>query len=257
MAAPIAKTVADMKVGDILLIGRYGVNEDAELARIAWIKATPASDFITKFVIDLLKYDENEPGGEFNYIGNPDYDKSNILQFLNSTGAKDEWFKPTHVWDTSPRAVNAWRNNGGYSAHSGFLHYFEEHELEALCGTVGLPRRADIFRSSGQQFKYFERHGIRANPSNDLVRNKYGHGYDFGSFVPYFTRDVNNNGKEVFTIDRVGSTGRQYASSASGIRPVCSVRDDAKVVARDSGVYELLYSPIVYQQQDFRTFFGI
>lgn len=80
-------TVGKLKIGAPLVMGRYSVSKDADPAPIVWLKGTPNSDFITEFAVDYLPLDALERESEnvrHRYSGNPDYNKSNLLQFLNS-----------------------------------------------------------------------------------------------------------------------------------------------------------------------------
>ena len=52
----IDTTVGKLKIGAPLVMGKYGVNNDAPYP-ILWLKGTPNGDFITKDAVDFLPFD--------------------------------------------------------------------------------------------------------------------------------------------------------------------------------------------------------
>ena len=125
-------TIEELKVGSRVMFGNYGVNSDRTYP-IWWVKATKDCDFITESVLDYLMFDAKEPNnGDYgcrNY-GNPNYNLSNIRQFLNSED--EDWFIPQHAADNWPNSrrqdsLASYGDPGGtYRDHHGFLRHFED-----------------------------------------------------------------------------------------------------------------------------------
>ena len=102
----VETTVSKIRVGTKLLLGQYGVSAD-EIFPIMWLKATPNGDFIAAKVLDYICFDGRErQSADYNMrmFGNPDYGRSNILQFLNSQD--ESWWNPTHESDSPPDRSN-------------------------------------------------------------------------------------------------------------------------------------------------------
>lgn len=128
----VETTVSKIRVGTKLLLGQYGVSAD-EIFPIMWLKATPNGDFIAAKVLDYICFDGRErQSADYNMrmFGNPDYGRSNILQFLNSQD--ESWWNPTHESDSPPDRSNVCNINDAYHDHCGFLYNFEEYEIDSL-----------------------------------------------------------------------------------------------------------------------------
>lgn len=262
------KTIGDLRIGDCLLFGRYSVdNDNGTPDRILWIKIAPGR-FITKYVIDYLKYDELEPDDRYGRRDNSNYETSNILQYLNSCGDAGHWFTPQHPGDVAPQMARYYhRAITGYDGHYGFLNKFEDYEQNVLDGAVGLPYAGEIVpvdRMSGNHADgvpispYFARHGIRARGSDDFVRLKLYTGYSDVSYIPYYTRTELPESTCVVAIDRSGYTERGYPSSGYGIRPVCCINEDAPVrLCENTAIYEIVEQTHTYQTKNLSELFGI
>ena len=75
-------TIADLKVGSKLVFGAYGVG--GAIYPITWLKANKEGEFLSEFVLDMVKFDEEErsnPEHDCRYCGNGNYELSNVLQF--------------------------------------------------------------------------------------------------------------------------------------------------------------------------------
>ena len=157
--------------------------------------------------------------------------------------------------------ASPWLFQSGYIAHSGFLHFFDEGEIEAIEGVVRLPYRGEIFSGDEgrQQAPYFKRHAIRAHGSGDFIRNKENCPFEGDSWIEYFLMDTRPGTSYSRYLSRSGIVRDICASTACGIRPVCNIREDVKVeYNKESGAYEVLpSSPAAYQQQDINKLFGI
>lgn len=234
-------TVGQMKVGTRLVFGKYGVrNEDPQ--PIVWIKATPNCDFISRDVLDWLQFDDRESRAstrDAEYNGNSRFSISNICSFLNSDERK--WYHGAHAEDSPPRG----RGFGGspnYESHYGFLHYFDEHEINSIqrvaCKVgddefdtlIRLPSQADIF---GEQcFNIFHRAGIRARATPDML-NWRNHSFGLQSYVQYWLMDriVDRTAESscVKIVSRDANCNASIACNACGVRPVCRIRPDITV----------------------------
>lgn len=159
-------TPAKMKIGDKLMLGKYGVNNDSPQP-IVWLKASPDLNFITKNVIDYLCFDGKEylsDDGCRRGCGNNKYALSNIHSFLNSD--IESWYHQTHETDAPPN-----RTTGGYQNHYGFLYHFEDYEIDSMmfdtitvdeenvCSLIRLPLSSEIIGVN--KFPLFARRGVR------------------------------------------------------------------------------------------------
>ncbi len=222
-------TIADLKVGAKLVFGNYGVS--SIMYPITWLKANRECEFLSEFVLDLLKFDSlerNNPNRGCYYRGNGNYEQSNIIQFLNSY--EDDWYEPMHDYDSPPGdASKSYDSAGDYVNHSGFLNGFEDYEIECLADRVGLPSIANIYGANGiPKFALFNRKGFRGRPSEDLVQNKHYHNMNVNSFCEFFLSDSADT-CTVYYVDKAGSKHVINASHYRGIRPKCTINPDTKV----------------------------
>jgi hypothetical protein len=235
-------TVGKLKIGAPLVMGRYSVSKDADPAPIVWLKGTPNSDFITEFAVDYLPLDALERESEnirHRYSGNPDYNKSNLLQFLNSD--QDEWYSPTHQYDTPPVRSNV--NNGykdTYYEHYGFLYYFEEYEVSCIDGDAGTKIHLPVYGTfhGEDRLQLFRKKGIRAKATEDFVANK-GVGFRETSFIPIWLADESEYNDEARIMGRNGEVNYQRPVYSCGVRPICVVKPDTIVVCDDDGLYHI------------------
>lgn len=248
------KTVKKMRIGSRLILGSYAPS-CSEPEPIVWLKATPNCDFISEFVLDCLCVDAPEP---HHGNGNGNYSLSNMRTFANS--AEELWYAPTHEFDNPPDFT---RNIYGYGA--GFLHGFEMYEIHSLEGEVRLPAVGDIFGEA--RFNLFSKKGARAAASVALSMKKRGY-FDLREFVPFWTSsevDITGYGgrlsKGFQIIGKDSGVRYQYPGSASGFRPVCSVKEDSVVEETADGLYRLLppvgYTAEAIPEEDLYAFLGL
>lgn len=228
--------IGDLKVGAKLFFGSYGTRANT-IHPIAWLKASRDNEFLSEFVLDLVKFDaqeRNNPDRDIYWYGNGNYEISNVLQFLNSFA--DDWYDPMHDYDAPPgNSVNVNDGQGEYVNHSGFLHDFEDYELECLSSRIDLPSYANIFGSGGSpRFQLFSRKGFRGRPHDDVIYNRIGHNMSEDSFCDFWISDM--NGKyNASCIDRGGGLKTIYAASISGLRPKCTINPDIEVEPMPDG----------------------
>lgn len=234
-------TIADLKVGAKLVFGNYGVT--TSVRPITWLKANRDNEFLSEFVLDLLKFDaserDNRDNTDYHWYGNANYELSNILQFMNSH--EEDWYKAMHDYDAPPGNINrAADGPGDYVFHPGFLHDFEDYELECLAGRVDLPTTANIFGAAGvPKFPLFNRKGFRGRPSADLVSGSYFHNMSDSSFCEYWLSD-NCSICKVNYVDRGGSMRSSRANYYSGLRPKCTLKPDTKVEQLPDGSFRVI-----------------
>lgn len=91
-------------------------------------------------------YDAKEPQNPNTSIqtgGNGDYEKSNILQWLNSESAGGEWYTPQHENDYPPNHDNV---GGTYASEDGFLRHFSKYLKTSLNNVemMGVSRKVHL-----------------------------------------------------------------------------------------------------------------
>ena len=89
---------------------------------------------MTKNIIHHAAFDANEPKNpdpDRKYLGNNCWSKSNIRQWLNSSGATNSWFTSQHKYDTAPNVKNVgYTKSGTYANEPGFLAGFSDDVLQ-------------------------------------------------------------------------------------------------------------------------------
>lgn len=258
-------TIADLKVGAKLVFGTYGVG--TTLYPIIWLKANRDSEFLSEFVLDMVKFDEDErsnPSHDCHYCGNGNYEVSNILQFLNSY--EDDWYSPMHEYDAPPGVLTRPSERlGEYLRHSGFLHEFQDYEIESLADRVNLPTIANIFGANGEpKFPLFSRKGYRGRPTTDLVYGRYGHGLEERSYCEYWMVGRTNTTYHQSCVARDGSKHNIYADHVSGLRPKCIIRPELEVELISEGVYRIVpfkatkcYGPQIATDEELLNLMGL
>lgn len=237
-------TVGKIKVGTKLMLGQYGVSAD-EVFPIIWLKATPNGDFIAAKVLDYLCFDARErQSGDLpaRMYGNPDYGKSNIMLFLNTDD--ENWWNPTHEDDAPPDRNNVCQVGDAYHNHCGFLHCFEDYEIDSLVkkllhtpggavkSLVRLPAYADLVGDS--RFQLFSRKGIRANGTDNYIyhRGLYTD-FDSGSYIEFWLSDQYMG--QPATLNRSGEMGYKAPYHSAGLRPVCTLNPDTVLEMDENG----------------------
>lgn len=234
------KTVADMKVGDRLLLGAFAVRWNeiprGDAPRISWLKATKGCDFISECVLMSGMYDVPTWNGG-RRLQCESFRESNLCMFLNSE--EDSWFRPAYDWDLH----DPYSNMG---QHSGFLKYFGDGELDALVshGLTGsgyeyrirIPTDDEVSRDG---FQLFRRKGVRAHPSESYC--SYYHISD-SSYPSYWTMTQNEYDSRAIYIGSDSHRHLGILNASHGIRPACTIKHDAKVARIDANTYELIIS---------------
>lgn len=242
----VETTVGKVKVGTKLMLGQYGVS-GYEIFPIMWLKATPNCDFIAAKVLDYICFDARERQGG-NYInrvfGNTDYSRSNIMQFLNSEGKN--WWIPMHASDSPPDRYNVCIPGDAYHDHCGFLHHFEEHEIESLAPKM-LPTAEGVVRSlmrlpaygdliGSDRFQLFSRKGIRAHGTDDYIRHcGLRTGFDTGSYIEFWVHGTHTH-EYPATLNRSGEIQcSKRPCQSAGLRPVCTLKAETVLEMDENG----------------------
>ena len=241
-------TPASLRIGDRLVLGKYGVRNDSPQPLI-WLKASPNCGFITEYIPDYLCFDAKEPGNEnrdIQYNGNSNYALSNVHSFLNSD--EENWFHPTHDYDAAPnrRQTNTY---GEYESHYGFPYHFEEYEIDSLmldCVEVAGQRVQSLVRlpliseiSGADRFRLFSKRGIRPKGTDDMVHGRRV-GFDYNSYIDYWVlgdEPTRRNRSFVHIVSRNSSLDATAPSTQCGIRPVCKLKPDTLLTLGEDGMY--------------------
>lgn len=250
-------TVEKIKIGSKLILGQYGVRSEAT-SPIMWLKATPNGDFITAQVLDYISFDARERASAdytMKMYGNPDYERSNILLFLNSEDS--DWWHRTHPSDAPPTAQDVQSVRGAYHEHVGFLYNFEDYETDSI-SAVRLPSCDDFIGPN--KFQLFWRKGIRAHGTADYIDQKGMYvGFSDGSYVDFWMSDRYSE-NYVYTLNRNGEKRAKLPYNTSGLRPVCTIKPETVLEADENGIYRL--KPVnvqnsLFTDEEFFSLLGI
>jgi len=261
-------TIGSLKVGTPVVLGNYGVCAENPCP-IVWLKGSPNCDFISERALDILCFDtveRNNEGNNARWAGNPDYETSNLYQFLNSEAWN--WYTPAHEYDAPPSA-DVYGNRCAYHQHPGFLYFFEEYELDSLqaqayhvgelvaTSLIKLPSINDIIGTG--RLKLFFKKGVRPKGTGDLITRKgNSQGIDENSYIPFWLAE--SSGIYSSIINRSGNYCSQLSSSLAGIRPMCSIKPDAIVELGDDGIYRIKPYTITretFTDEEFFEYLGI
>lgn len=222
-------TVGDLRVGTKLKFGKYTAGgRGGTPVPVVWIKVDVTCKFITEHAIDYLCFDSMEMSSQdidARWHGNPEYQVSNIHQYLNSCG--DKWFLRRHMCDSPPDYANL----------PGFLTWFLPHEVDAIRSPVSLPRSSDLI--GDRRLKVFCRSGMRPRPTEDFLlhRRFCGDGFDEHSYVDFWCQD--HRGSSSRYIRRDGTASYDQPRVRHGLRPVCEIRPMAEVEVGEDGLFQL------------------
>jgi hypothetical protein len=239
-------TFSKLKVGSKIIFGKhttvvqeayrpYYISPPVE-EDVTWIKCGGSDNLlISSKVLDVLCLDagENRRTPE-----NSRYPNLNIHQYLNADG--EDWFIPAYDGDTAP----------SYKTSPGFLSGFSPEEIEALSPMpvpgcldgetyscfVRLPLAAEVFELNGSgPLPYFKRYKRRAEAA-PYIRSVWNNNY----YCPYAFADQ----QAVDRVSIIRQDGSLYPygwlSNKVGIRPVISIRSDARFEQCEDGVYHFV-----------------
>lgn len=282
-------TLRSMNLGDILVFGQYScIGNGSNPIPLRWMKATPNCDFITEGVADILQFDgmENWPGeyrpkdwpsggwedGRGISRGDPHFGVSTLLQYLNSD--QDDWFVPQHEYDKPP--TRFWPLSTNQHAHSGFLRFFEAHEIKAIVpktvslptgkftSMIRIPTVEDMYGGDSRLNLFKKKRGVRAHPTSDLeslIRHTH---YNTGDkcYLSYFLADISQRRHDcVSVVGKDSYLSYEYPANGNGVRPLMTLNPKTRVEMIGDGVYQVLpkgsHEMKPNTMEDMFAFFGI
>ena len=106
-------------------------------------------------IICLKAFDAAEPNNtqqERKNNGNNRYVYSNLLQWLNSSGAANSWYSAQHTYDQSPngKGYSGVVSNNPYASEAGFLSFFPD-ELKKSLNTASKKTAKSSYDGSGSE----------------------------------------------------------------------------------------------------------
>lgn len=235
-------TVKQLKIGTRVRIGAYSASSGRAPVPLYWLKASVDGAFITENVVDYIAFDARErrsPVMDYRYYGNPNYEVSNLLQFLNN--GEESWFAAAHESDELPEPSNTLGYLRQYGDLPGFLYHFRDYEIASLQGSVELPHVSEICGVNA--LPLFKKKGIRPHATDNLILAKLGNqGFGETSYIDFWTQDQDTSydGCKIRIIGRDGnasSAKRPYENS--GLRPVIRLGPETKLVVDENGVFAL------------------
>ena len=228
------KTIGELELNSELIMGEKDGNPIRWLLLDnAFVKTTGVVSFGTKTAVaNGWRFDEpeNEPGNanpisQRASYGNNRWSLSNIRQWLNSNGLKNEWFKKTHQYDKAPSQ---------YANQDGFMRCFNDYELSVIIekeSRTFLPAVDDEgFETTVDKFWLIG--SFEAGFNIDFVDGDHVfNGMDTQEKrkfeANYWTREINdiNNPTVVRIGSASGSWSSGYASNFNAVRPFCQLSE--------------------------------
>lgn len=219
----LTKPVIDYELGEIISIPfnssgfsniQINTTTDGKLEFIVIGKEADRIKLIAKNIITALAYDAAEPENTIGNIpasGNSRWDLSNIRQWLNSDGAVNSWFTPSHEFDVAP----TYANEPGFL--TGFSSGTKQHFITSTVSTY-LPTTYEIASVDTNDIFYLPEYG--EIPSNYL---------SIDTDSSYFTREkaAGLQVSNLYYIDKNGNRSNAMGKAAKdvlGIRPIIFVK---------------------------------
>lgn len=287
-------TIADLPVGAKLKFGAYSVSGEAP-HKICWFKAHHDGTILTEFMEDQCAFDAKEPDNPDEYrrsYGNNRYSLSNVQQFLNAESP--DWYTQKHDFDTAPEDRLMYNGRHGYTHKPGFLHYFEEWEVEAIeesevktalptkdIGTgeekyetfyakVFLPSRTNVGGGTENHIQEGEVWDLFADGANkaclfspELYANTPNDNkpeYEDEEWYYYLRSPYSGNSYNVRCVFRDGDVSNAYAfHDYLGVRPALKLNPEIPISDEPDGdgYYEVLSAPQEIIEIDEEEFFAI
>ena len=287
-------TIADLPIGAKLKFGAYSVSGETP-HKICWVKAHRDGTVLSEFMEDQCAFDAKEPDNPDEYrreYGNNRCSVSNLQQFLN---AEDNgWFRQKHGCDTAPEDRLMYNGRYGYADKPGFLHCFEEWEVEAIEESeikTALPTK-DI-NPGGEKFETFyakvfmpSRTNVGGGTENRIQEGEVWDLFADGTnracrFSPELFANTRNNDKpdyeneewyyylrspdsgfsyDVRCVNRDGDISDAYAyDDCIGVRPALKLNPEILISDEPDGdgYYEVLSAPQEIIEIDEDAFFAV
>lgn len=287
-------TIADLPIGAKLKFGAYSVSGEMP-HKICWVKAHRDGTVLTEFMEDQCAFDAKEPENPDEYrrsYGNNRYSQSNAHQFLNAEGT--DWFRPTHEYDTAPEDRLMYNGRHGYVQKPGFLHYFDEWEVEAIeeseiktalptkdiptggekhetiYAKVFMPSRTNVGGGTENRIQEGEVWDLFANGANraclfspELYANTHNNDkpeYEDEEWYYYLRSPISGHSCYVHCVGRGGVICYAYAyDDYLGVRPALKLNPEIPISDEPDGdgYYEVLSAPQEIIEIDEEEFFAI
>ena len=153
----MGQLLSNLPIGAKVKFGKHQINTETAQP-IIWIVVDknhagyPANSvtLLTEKVIDLRAWDAKEKNSNdstYAQYGNPNYDDSNIDQWLNSDGEAGKWYTARHYDDAAP-SNSTTLGGTGYESRPGFLYHFTSAEKLALMPTTLVSQRGGDIAST-------------------------------------------------------------------------------------------------------------
>lgn len=287
-------TIADLPIGAKLKFGAYSVSGEMP-HKICWVKAHRDGTILTEFMEYQCAFDAKEPDNPDEYrrsYGNNRCSVSNVQQFLNAEGTG--WFQQKHGCDTAPEDRGMYNGRYGYAHKPGFLHYFEEWEVEAIeesevktalptkdiptggekyetfYAKVFMPSRTNVGGGTENRIQEGEVWDLFANGESRTCRfspelyantpNTDKPEYEDDEWYYYLRSPCSGSSCSVRCVSRGGGVGGAFAyGDYMGVRPALKLNPEILISDEPDGdgYYEVLSAPQEIIEIDEDAFFAV
>lgn len=236
-------SVAELKIGDVVKFGQYGTTVytwkvvDTLDKKKGYI-AVAADQNLGNLQFDAPENDTSTPNPVTNRKnqGNNRWLFSNARQFLNSDGAKNEWFKKQHDYDVRPPYYNS----------DAFLKDFTDYEKNIIVSKTNTCIR-DTNDGGGTEtcidkiwLPSSYAMGLEITKEEDHVYEAFSDNASRAYQSNYWLRTINNvtstpnTGSGVRFVISSGSLASYNANGGYALRPFCLLSTSAFLLWSDS-----------------------
>lgn len=234
-------TVGDLELGDIIKFGQYGTSEYTwkivdTLDKSKGYVTVAADQNPGNLQFDAPENASDNPNPITNRKtgGNNRWLHSNIRQFLNSDGLKNEWFTPQHEYDVKP----------SYASSDAFLKDFTEYEKNIIVSKTNKCRRDNNDGGGSETMidkiwlpsSYAMSIDIVQPLEDDHVYEAFTDNESRSYPSNYWLRSTNGttSGNSVRFVNSSGTAISSYANGSYAPRPFCLIPTSAYVAWSDS-----------------------
>lgn len=239
-------TIDELKVGSVVRLGRYKLHYRTQLIDIDWIKASKRNDFISEKVLSAERWHNFDT--ELRTYPSIPYELSFIRRYLNNESSI--WFYKMYDKEVPPpicQTENCTGINNRYN--HGMLSHFDDHELAVISpGEFGYFRLATPYEIDGQ-FEYFKRHGAQAK-CIDEFGSVWRKDYHPGMTSGYWLNDT-VAWQCARYVNRMGKIMCDPCNIPHGIRPVCKLNGDTKVLLNENNTYTIDFGSVFIKDDPF------
>lgn len=236
-------SVAELKIGDVVKFGQYGTTVytwkvvDTLDKKKGYI-AVAADQNLGNLQFDAPENDASTPNPVTNRKnqGNNRWLFSNARQFLNSDGAKNEWFKKQHDYDVRPSYYNS----------DAFLKDFTDYEKNIIVSKTNTCIR-DTNDGGGTEtcidkiwLPSSYAMGLEITKEEDHVYEAFSDNTSRAYQSNYWLRTINNvtstpnTGSGVRYVSSSGTLNSVNANNGCALRPFCLLSASAFLLWSDS-----------------------